>query len=137
MREVSLTLDIEPADLPAAMDPEESALISLEDGYAVIIVDIPIPVIGQNGGICRDDIKGTRELFSTLLDNRLNNAMKYLTSVTPIMAVPTVVSGLYGMNVNLAGMPFAVSVRGFLIVCCMILAVCAVAACILHQKHML
>lgn len=280
VREVSLTLDIEPADLLAAMDPEESARISLEDGYTVIIVDIPIPVSGQNGGIyttiplgilltqelvvtvcsvetpvlgdfaaCRvrgfstrkkmrfvyqllyraatlyqqelrlidrrrqvieknlggtlrdsdlmelhslestlvyfatslranstvldrltrykrleqypddrellddviveirqaiemtgiyrDDIKGTRELFSALLDNRLNNAMKYLTSITLIMAVPTVVSGLYGMNVNLAGMPFAASAWGFLIVCCIILAVCAVAAWILHQKHML
>ena len=27
--------------------------------------------------IYRDDIKGTRELFSSILDNRLNNAMKY------------------------------------------------------------
>ena len=26
--------------------------------------------------IYRDDIKGTRELFSSILDNRLNNAMK-------------------------------------------------------------
>ena len=32
--------------------------------------------------IYRDDIKGTRELFSSILDNRLNNAMKYLTSIT-------------------------------------------------------
>ena len=27
-------------------------------------------------GIYRDDIKGTRELFSAVLDNRLNNTMK-------------------------------------------------------------
>jgi len=88
-------------------------------------------------GIYRDDIKGTRELFSSLLDNRLNNAMKYLTSITLLMAVPTVISGLYGMNVNLAGMPFANSVWGFTIVCGIVLAVCAVAAFILHKKHML
>ena len=56
--------------------------------------------------IYRDDIKGTRELFSSILDNRLNNAMKYLTSVTLLMAVPTVISGLYGMNVDIYGMPF-------------------------------
>ena len=53
--------------------------------------------------IYRDDIKGTRELFSSILDNRLNNAMKYLTSVTLLMAVPTVISGLYGMNVDIDG----------------------------------
>ena len=88
-------------------------------------------------GIYRDDIKGTRELFSSILDNRLNNAMKYLTSITLIMAVPTVISGLYGMNVNLDGMPFANSFWGFTIVCGIIVAVCLVSAWILHKKHML
>ena len=41
VRRVAATLDIEPDDLFAATDPEESARISLEDGYTVIIVDIP------------------------------------------------------------------------------------------------
>lgn len=280
IREVATELDMEPSDLLAAMDPEESARISLEDGYTLILVDIPIqeagpttnsystipmgilltqqlvvtvcsvetPVLGdfaacrvrgfstrkkmrfvyqmlyraatlyqqelrlidrrrqaleknldgtlrdrdlmelhrlestlvyfatslranstvldrltrykrleqypddrellddviveirqaiEMTGIYRDDIKGTRELFSAILDNRLNNAMKYLTSITLIMAVPTVVSGLYGMNVNLEGMPFAASPWGFTIVCGIILAICIVAAWILHRKHML
>ena len=236
VRRVAATLDIEPTDIVAATDPEESARISLEDGYTVIIVDIPIKVDGASEGvyttiplgilltqelivtvcsadtavvgdfaacrvkgfstrkkmrfvyqllyraatmyqqelrlidrrrqaieknlagelkdsdlmelhalestlvyfatslranatvldrltrykrleqypddrellddviveirqaiemtsIYRDDIKGTRELFSSILDNRLNNAMKYLTSITLLMAVPTVISG--------------------------------------------
>ena len=67
-------------------------------------------------GIYRDDIKGTRELFSAILDNRLNNAMKFLSSITLIMAVPTVISGLYGMNVNAASMPF-VAAAGLLASC--------------------
>lgn len=280
VREVAATLDIEQADLQAALDPEESARIALEDGYTVILVDIPVKPAGQGEGIyttvplgilltqdliitvcsvetavlgdfaaCRvrgfstrkkmrfvyqilyraatlyqqelrlidrrrqsieknltgdlrdsdlmelhglesslvyfatslranltvldrltrykrleqypddrellddviveirqaiemtgiyrDDIKGTRELFSSILDNRLNNAMKYLTSITLIMAVPTVISGLYGMNVNLDGMPFANSFWGFAIVCGIIVAVCLVSAWILHKKHML
>ena len=37
VRRVAATLDIEPADIVAATDPEESARISLEDGYTVII----------------------------------------------------------------------------------------------------
>lgn len=88
-------------------------------------------------GIYRDDIKGTRELFSAILDNRLNNAMKYLTSITLLMAVPTVISGLYGMNVNLEGVPFADSAAGFGIVCGITLGICGIAAWILHKKHML
>ena len=50
-RLVASTLDIEPADLMAATDPEESARISLEDGYTLIIVDIPIQVPGSGEGI--------------------------------------------------------------------------------------
>ena len=280
IREVAATLDIEPADVQAALDPEESARISLEDGYTVIIVDIPLKVDGAAEGvyttiplgilltqttittvcsvdtpvlsdfascrvrgfstkkkmrlvyqilyraatmyqqelrlidrrrqeieknltgtlrdsdlmelhglestlvyfatslranstvldrltrykrleqypddmellddviveirqaiemtsIYRDDIKGTRELFSSILDNRLNNAMKYLTSVTLLMAVPTVISGLYGMNVDIDGMPFSGSDYGFVIVCLLTLAICGIAAWVLHKKHML
>lgn len=74
--------------------------------------------------IYRDDIKGTRELFSSILDNRLNNAMKYLTSITLLMAVPTVISGLYGMNVQSDGMPFANTTAGFAIVLGLTLALC-------------
>ena len=87
--------------------------------------------------IYRDDIKGTRELFSSILDNRLNNAMKYLTSITLLMAVPTVISGLYGMNVRAEGMPFASSTAGFAIVLGLTLALCVFAAWVLHKKHML
>ena len=280
VRRVAATLDIEPSDLFAATDPEESARISLEDGYTVIIVDIPYQIPGSDQGvystipmgilltqdlvvtvcsvdtpvigdfsscrvksfstrkkmrfvyqllyraatmyqqelrlidrrrqaleknlsgdlrdsdlvelhglestlvyfatslranatvldrltrykrleqypddrellddviveirqaiemtsIYRDDIKGTRELFSSILDNRLNNAMKYLTSITLLMAVPTVVSGLYGMNVSSEGMPFASSQAGFAIVLGLTLVICGVTAWFLHKKHML
>ena len=51
VRQVAATLDIEPSDLFAATDPEESARISLEDGYTVIIVDIPYQVPGSGEGI--------------------------------------------------------------------------------------
>lgn len=49
--------------------------------------------------IYRDIINGTRELVSSVINNRLNNVMKYLTSITLVMAIPTIISGLYGMNV--------------------------------------
>ena len=51
IRQVAGTLDIEPADLQAALDPEESARVSLEDGYTVIIVDIPVPVPDKGEGV--------------------------------------------------------------------------------------
>ena len=50
--------------------------------------------------IYRDIIKGTRELLSSIIDKRMNNAMKYLATITIIMAIPTIISGFYGMNVK-------------------------------------
>ena len=85
--------------------------------------------------IYRDIINGTRELMSTVINNRLNNVMKYLTTITLIMAVPTVVSGLYGMNVNSEGMPFAASPYAFAIIIGLIIAICAVMMGLLrHNK---
>ena len=88
-------------------------------------------------GIYRDIINGTRELMSSVIDNRLNNVMKYLTSITIVMAIPTVISGLYGMNVDGRGMPFANSVWGFLIICFVTLFVCVLTMFVLRKKKML
>ena len=66
--------------------------------------------------IYRDIINGTRELMSSVIDNRLNSLMKYLTAITLVMAIP--INHLwYGMNVDAQGMPFAGSVYGFVVIC--------------------
>lgn len=87
--------------------------------------------------IYRDILKGTRELMSTMIDNRQNEIMKYLTAITIVMAIPTIISGIYGMNVNGAGMPFSQSRFGFAIVCGITLLVCLVVAFFLKKRKML
>lgn len=86
--------------------------------------------------IYRDIINGTRELMSSVLDNRLNNVMKTLTSVTLIMGVPTLVSGLYGMNVDSRWMPLSNTPYGFGIICIMIIIICIVMLLILKKKKL-
>ena len=75
--------------------------------------------------------------MSSLLDNRLNNVMKYLTSITIVMAIPTVISGLYGMNVEEKWMPLANTAHGFLIICILTLLICAITMLFLRKKKML
>lgn len=87
--------------------------------------------------IYRDIINGTRELMSSILDNRLNNVMKILTSLTVVMAIPTVISGIYGMNVNERWMPLANTPYGFWIICVIILLVCLITLVFLRKKKML
>ena len=87
--------------------------------------------------IYRDIIDGTRQLLSSVIDNRLNNAMKYLTSITLVMAIPTIISGIYGMNVDSAGMPLSDSPYGFGIICGIIFIICLVTFWILRRKRMM
>ena len=87
--------------------------------------------------IYRDIINGTRELLSSIIDNRMNNVMKYLATITIIMAIPTIISGFYGMNVNNNSIPFAGSSFGFAIVAAITLCICIVALIILRRKKML
>ena len=94
-------------------------------------------IFGGHRLIYRDIINGTRELLSSILDNRLNNVMKYLTSITIVMAIPTVISGLYGMNVNEKWMPFANTANGFGIICLLTLVICLLTLLILRKKKML
>lgn len=87
--------------------------------------------------IYRDIINGTRELMSSVLDNRLNNVMKMLTIVTLIMGVPTLISGIYGMNVSSKWMPLANTPHGFAIICMIIVVVCVVMLLVLRRKKLL
>ena len=87
--------------------------------------------------IYRDIINGTRELMSSVIDNRLNNVMKSLTIITLVMAIPTVISGIYGMNVDSRWVPFAQTAHGFLIICCIILVICILLIFVLKKKRIL
>ena len=64
--------------------------------------------------IYRDIIDGTRELLSSVINNRLNNVMKILTSITIVMAIPTIISGIYGMNVAGEWMPLSATRYDFI-----------------------
>ncbi|MBQ1688424.1 MAG: magnesium transporter CorA family protein [Lachnospiraceae bacterium] len=89
----------------------------------------------EMANIYREILNGTRELFSSMIDNSLNSVMKVLTSITIIMSIPNIVSGLWGMNVE-KSLPFTSSSYGFGIICSIILAVCVGAVFLLKKKDL-
>jgi magnesium transporter len=58
-------------------------------------------------------LNGTLDTFASLINNNLNNVMKYLTAATILLAVPTLVASIYGMNI---GLPFQQHAHAFAIV---------------------
>lgn len=60
--------------------------------------------------IYSDILNGTMDAYASIISNNLNGVMKFLTSITIVLAVPTMISSFWGMNVNL---PFANNNFGF------------------------
>ena len=86
--------------------------------------------------IYRSIIGSTRDLFKSVLDNTRNTVMKILTGLTVILAVPTIISGFYGMNVPSTGMPFGTWEHGFGLICAITLILCLVIGIWLHRRDL-
>lgn len=84
--------------------------------------------------IYRDIIEGTSSLLSTVMDNSLNDVMKFLTSITLVLAIPTIIGGIWGMNVPV---PLQNSPYGFAVICISMVISCIVAIIILYRRNML
>lgn len=75
--------------------------------------------------------------MSTVINNRLNNAMKYLAAITIVMSIPTIISGMWGMNVSAEWMPLSDTPYGFGILSLATVIICVVAMIILKKRKML
>lgn len=58
-------------------------------------------------------LSGMMDAFASIISNNLNVVMKFLTSITIILALPTLIASIYGMNVHL---PFQEKSYAFAIV---------------------
>lgn len=81
-------------------------------------------------------LSGTMDAFASVISNNLNIVMKFLATVTIVMSIPTMIYSAYGMNLNTAGMPFASSPYGFLVVILISLLVSLIVAWIFSKKQL-
>jgi len=82
-----------------------------------------------------DILDNTISKNSALMNFELNNAMKLLTSLTIVMAIPTVISGFFGMNV--LNLPFAENQNGFWCIFVLTFIICVIILLLLKKKKML
>lgn len=79
-------------------------------------------------------LSGMMDAFASVISNNLNIVMKLLTSITIIVALPTMVASFYGMNVAL---PFMQDSRAFMYVMVFSVVISALAALIFWRKRYL
>jgi magnesium transporter len=79
-------------------------------------------------------LSGTMDAFASIISNNLNIVMKLLTSITILMAIPSMFSSFFGMN--MINMPFANSPFGFWIILGISVVTAAVVGFILMKKNL-
>ena len=84
--------------------------------------------------IYRDILNGTMDAYASIISNNLNGVMKFLTSITIILAVPTMISSFWGMNVEL---PFQHNAMGFVIMIFIAVVTTLLVTWWLNRKDML
>ena len=77
-------------------------------------------------------LTGTMDAFASVISNNLNIVMKFLTSVTIVMAIPTMISSFFGMNVSL---PLA-GQFSFWIIVVISLALCIITGFVLYKRKL-
>lgn len=78
-------------------------------------------------------LTGTMDAFASIINNNLSTVMKILTSITIVMAVPTIIASFWGMNVPV---PFAGFRFGFLFIILITGSISAIVTYILARKNM-
>ena len=82
-----------------------------------------------------DILSRIMDAFSAIISNNQNTVMQFLTVVTLIMAIPTIVSGFFGMNVP--GIPFANDPNGFWITLLITCIICLIITFFMSRKKLL
>ena len=84
--------------------------------------------------IYSDILNGTLDVYASIISNNLNSVMKYLTSVTIILSLPTMIGSFWGMNVEL---PIANNPYAFYILLILSVVIALSVSILLKKKDML
>lgn len=88
----------------------------------------------EMSNIYRDILSGTMDAYASIISNNLNVVMKVLTSLTLLVAIPSMIGAFWGMN---TGVPFEGETWGFWVVIGISVVVCLIAGIVLWKKRFL
>lgn len=79
-------------------------------------------------------LSGTMDAFASIINNNLNMVMKLLTSITIVMAIPTIIGSFFGMNVRV---PWGDFNYGFISIIGITAIISGIVLFILARKNLL
>jgi magnesium transporter len=91
----------------------------------------------EMAGIYSSILSGMMDAYASIISNNLNMVMKFLTSVTIVMAIPTMIASFFGMNVKIPfGVGEALYQHGFVIVLAISIIFAAIVTFFLNRRKM-
>lgn len=84
--------------------------------------------------IYSDILNGTMDAYASIISNNLNGVMKFLTSITIVLSIPTMIASFWGMNVRV---PLQDNAWGFIIIMTVSILLGVVTTLWLKKKDML
>jgi magnesium transporter len=78
-------------------------------------------------------LSGMMDAFASIISNNLNIVMKFLTSVTIVLTIPTMIASFFGMNVPV---PLSMQPYAFIIIIAISLGLSTILALFMVKKKM-
>ncbi len=83
----------------------------------------------------RELMNETMDTYANIVNNRLAERMRFLTIVTIILAIPTLIAGIYGMNLDNLPLARMGGFWSFIVICAIIVVVCVLVLLWLVPSH--
>ncbi len=79
-------------------------------------------------------LSGTMDAFASVISNNLNIVMKFLTTVTIVLSIPTMIASFFGMNFD--NIPMGHNPYGFILIIILTLVISGVVAIFFRKKDL-
>lgn len=112
---------------------QKTDVIKLDPGDKELLEDVIVEnkQAIEMSNIYSNILSGMMDAFASVISNNLNVVVKFLTAITIILMIPTLIVSTYGMNVDL---PFQHSPHSFLIIFSISLALSSVGVIIFIKR---
>ncbi|ANZ44102.1 MULTISPECIES: magnesium transporter CorA family protein [Cloacibacillus] len=116
-------------------NPQVSHIIKFREEDEELLDDVRVEYDQaiEMAQIQTDVLAGMMDAFASVISNNLNIVMKFLASITIVMAIPTMVASFFGMNVPV---PWEGDPMGFVIVSIVALGLTIVSIWVLWKKRL-
>ena len=101
----------------------------------IIDAELEINQAIEMANIYREILESTMDTYRSIISNNLNDVMKFLTSVTLVISIPSMISSFLGMNLSLG--EFGTNPFSFLLIVLISFLVAIILILILKKKNLL